>query len=89
MHTTTHDFSADQLRPLPEMLEYLKQMTPVKYVDGAWIQGVAKAHNLRNNNFAHHTVVNMLYNIYTEELGEGHLEMNHVAMWKDLINSLG
>lgn len=75
-------------RPRDEMIMYIKQLTPAKYVDGAWLQGVAKANNMKIADNNHSEIITYLFNIYTEELGEGELRMNHVAIWKELLNSL-
>jgi len=72
-----------------QMEMYVLQFTPAKLVDGCWLQSIAKAHNLRKEDNQLLEIINLLFNIYAEELGEATVQMNHAAIYKDLVNNLG
>ncbi|MCB5186742.1 iron-containing redox enzyme family protein [Methylobacillus caricis] len=62
-------------------LNFIKSVAPTKMVDGAWLYGLVKRWN--DPGFS------ALLDIYLEELGDGHEEKNHVAIYRKLIHSYG
>eukprot|EP01111_Echinosteliopsis_oligospora_P013054 TRINITY_DN4580_c0_g1_i1.p1 TRINITY_DN4580_c0_g1~~TRINITY_DN4580_c0_g1_i1.p1 ORF type:complete len:661 (-),score=159.48 TRINITY_DN4580_c0_g1_i1:51-1976(-) len=72
-----------------QMEMYCLQFSPAKLVDGVWLQSIAKAHNLRKEDNQFIEIINLLFAIYAEELGEATVKMNHAAIYKDLVNNLG
>ncbi|SPQ24794.1 745d5c98-447c-4536-9e7d-462d28236f0b [Thermothielavioides terrestris] len=61
-----------------EACQFLKSSAPWNYVDGAWL---ARFHQITTR-FA-------LRDIFSEELGDGDLEKNHVVLYGGLLRSIG
>ncbi|KAI5776510.1 ATPase-like protein [Geopyxis carbonaria] len=64
---------------------WLRQAAPVKYVDGAWLGGVHRASTAPE----HRAVTRTAWQILTEELGDGEIELNHVRVYEDLVKAAG
>lgn len=63
---------------------WLKQISPVKYVDGAWLGHVGTV----TTPFALHKTVKGACQILFEELGDGDLRKNHVNLYHRLLESV-
>lgn len=63
---------------------WLKQLAPVKYVDGAWLGHINRV------TLPYHLlpVVRSAWQVLSEELGDGDLDKNHVHVYAKLLNSL-
>ena len=62
-------------------LYFLRQVSPTKLVDGAWLYGVcAHTGNPRLSN---------LVTTYLEELGNGEADKNHVTLYRNLLSRYG
>ncbi len=59
-------------------LYFLKQMAPSKLVDGAWLYGTVK----HANDWRYHGLIRT----YLEELGDGDPALNHVLLYRNLLN---
>ena len=75
------------LQPPPKLRreEYafgLFQFAPAILVDGCWLRHQGEAANQDSR------LHRLLYRIYAEELGEGHGDWNHPAIYRDLLESL-
>ena len=67
-----------------ECLWWLKQVAPVKYVDGAWLGHINKVttpFNLRK-------ATKDAWQVMSEELGDGQTIMNHVYVYRDLMEEI-
>lgn len=62
---------------------WLKQIAPVKYVDGAWLGYINKI----TLPFTLRHVVKNSWQVLSEELGDGDLEKNHAHVYKKLMKS--
>src|SRR5690606_33088599 len=62
-------------------LYFLQGVAPTKFVDGSWLYGVLP--QWRDDRYRN------LIRIYLEELGEGRVEDNHVAMYRKLLATNG
>jgi hypothetical protein len=62
-------------------LSFLQRVAPTKLVDGAWLYGVLQ--HWRNHRFY------SLIRTYLEELGDGDVERNHVAVYQRLLAENG
>ena len=60
---------------------WLKQMAPVKYVDGAWLGHIHKV----TTPFALRGVTKDAWQVMSEELGDGNPQMNHVQVYQELM----
>ncbi|KAK7937655.1 uncharacterized protein PG986_014523 [Apiospora aurea] len=74
-----------------EAERWLRRMAPIKYVDGAWLGyahrlGVTTPFALRRGGES--SVVGGVLGILTEELGDGHVERNHVFLYQKLLRSV-
>ncbi|KAK2766746.1 hypothetical protein FQN54_006060 [Arachnomyces sp. PD_36] len=61
--------------------EWLREIAPLKLVDGAWLGHLNKItmpFNLR-------PIVKQTWQVFTEELGDGHLDQHHVKVFEDLL----
>ncbi|KAG9241500.1 hypothetical protein BJ878DRAFT_584386 [Calycina marina] len=67
-----------------EAIWWLKQISPVKYVDGAWLGHIGKV----TTPFALRKTMKGAWQILSEELGDGELEKNHVYLYHELIKTL-
>ncbi|KAG8526573.1 uncharacterized protein KY384_008774 [Bacidia gigantensis] len=63
---------------------WLKQMAPVKYVDGAWLGHVNKV----TTPFSLRPTTKDAWQVMSEELGDGNSHMNHVYVYKDLMRDI-
>ncbi|KAE9983033.1 hypothetical protein BLS_005050 [Venturia inaequalis] len=66
-------------------LQWLKAISPVRLVDGAWlghINKVATPYSWRN-------ATKYAWQIYSEELGDGDVAKNHVAVFTELLRGAG
>ncbi|KAK6538237.1 hypothetical protein TWF694_011116 [Orbilia ellipsospora] len=64
---------------------WLRLAAPVKYVDGAWLGRIHHADtplNLR-------PITRIVWQIFSEELGDGDLAKNHVHVYSKLLESIG
>jgi hypothetical protein len=67
-----------------EAIWWLRQIAPVKYVDGAWLGHVGKV----TAPFGLHKTLKGAWQILSEELGDGDLEKNHVHMYYELLQGV-
>ncbi|KAK0725122.1 hypothetical protein B0H67DRAFT_482384 [Lasiosphaeris hirsuta] len=65
--------------------QFLKNSAPWNYTDGAWL---ARVHKITTP-FALRGVTKNAWQILSEELGDGDLAKNHVALYRDLLRSVG
>lgn len=65
--------------------EWLKQIAPLKYVDGAWLGYVHRT----STPFALREVTKNAWQVLSEELGDGELDRNHVYLYRTLLESIG
>ena len=74
--------ASDVLRTREDVIERIKQLTPFNFVDGGWLR------NIHRMGTADH--VNMLlFEILSEELGEGDVAKNHANIYRTLCQSVG
>lgn len=66
-------------------IERLKRNAPLNYVDGAWLCRVHQVHTP----FSLRSVTKEVWQTFSEELGDGDLEKNHVHIYRDLLRSVG
>lgn len=64
---------------------WLKQVAPVKYVDGAWLGHIHKI----TTPFASRRVSKAAWQVLSEELGDGDLSKNHVYIYRELMKEIG
>ncbi|KAE9370964.1 hypothetical protein N431DRAFT_319796, partial [Stipitochalara longipes BDJ] len=67
-----------------EAISWLKQIAPVKYVDGAWLGHIGKV----TTPFALRKTMKGAWQILSEELGDGDLEKNHVHVYYKLLETI-
>ncbi|KAL2067240.1 hypothetical protein VTL71DRAFT_1664 [Oculimacula yallundae] len=67
-----------------EAIWWLKQIAPVKYVDGAWLGHIGKV----TTPFALQRTAKCAWQILSEELGDGDLEKNHAHLFHRLIETI-
>jgi len=67
-----------------EAIWWLKQISPVKYVDGAWLGHIDKV----TTPFALRRTIKGAWQILSEELGDGDLRKNHVNLYHRLPQSV-
>jgi len=82
METARYSPAEPRLRG-EEYLFGLRQFAPAVLVDGCWLRYQGDA--ARQHSRCHR----LLYRIYAEELGEGHVQWNHPKIYRDLLESLG
>ena len=63
---------------------WLKQLAPVKYVDGAWLGHINKI----TTPFALRRVTKDAWQVLSEELGDGDLSKNHVHLYCELMKEI-
>jgi hypothetical protein len=68
-----------------EAIQWLKQSAPLNHVDGAWLCHVHKI----TTPFALRHLTKDLWQTYSEELGDGDLEKNHILIYKNLLRDVG
>lgn len=66
-----------------EAIWWLKQLSPVKYVDGAWLGHIGKV----TTPFALWKTMKGAWQILSEELGDGDLRKNHVHLYHKLLET--
>lgn len=66
-------------------IERLKRNAPLNYIDGAWLCRVHQIHTP----FSLRGVTKEAWQTFSEELGDGDLEKNHVHIYRDLLRSVG
>jgi hypothetical protein len=74
----------EMFRSREEAKWWLKQIAPVKYVDGAWLGHIHKIttpFNLRRT-------TKDTWQILSEELGDGDLDKNHVYIYRELMREI-
>ena len=64
---------------------WLKQIAPVKYVDGAWLGHINKV----TTPFALRRATKDAWQVMSEELGDGNPQMNHVFVYRNLMREIG
>ena len=69
---------------LEEAKWWLKNSAPVKFVDGAWLGGIHKL----STPFEFRNVTKTLWQIMSEELGDGDLAKNHVYIYQQLLQDI-
>lgn len=62
---------------------WLKQISPVKYVDGAWLGYI----NRITLPFALRPIIKNSWQVLSEELGDGDLDKNHAHVYRELMKS--
>ena len=67
-----------------DAIHWLKQMAPLKYVDGAWLGHI----NNVTAPFSIHSVVKNAWQILSEEYGDGDLKKHHVYIYNKLMRGL-
>ncbi|OJI96678.1 hypothetical protein ASPVEDRAFT_121146 [Aspergillus versicolor CBS 583.65] len=63
--------------------ERLREMAPLKLVDGAWLGHFNKI----TMPFALRSIVKQAWQVFTEELGNGNAEQHHVKIFEDLLGA--
>ncbi|OBT96813.1 hypothetical protein VE01_04107 [Pseudogymnoascus verrucosus] len=71
------------VRDREEAIWWLKQLSPVKYVDGAWLGYIGKV----TTPFALLKTMKGAWQILSEELGDGDLRKNHVHLYHKLLET--
>jgi hypothetical protein len=71
-------------RDLDHAKWWLKQISPVKYVDGAWLGHIHKI----TTPFALRPITKKAWQIMSEELGDGDFTKNHVYLWRELMGDI-
>jgi hypothetical protein len=67
-----------------EAIWWLKQIAPVKYVDGAWLGHIGKI----TTPFGLRKTIKGAWQVLSEELGDGDLEKNHVYLYHKLLETI-
>ncbi|KAK4189001.1 hypothetical protein QBC35DRAFT_178199 [Podospora australis] len=70
---------------LEEACKFLQNSAPWNYTDGAWL---ARVHQITTP-FSLRSVTKDAWQIFSEELGDGDLEKNHIWLYRDLLQSVG
>ncbi len=60
----------------------LEQMAPMILIDGCWLQNSLSLHNTSAE------ITEILFSIYCDEVGNGHLQQNHPYIFQQLLDSL-
>lgn len=68
-----------------EASQWLKRMAPLNYIDGAWLCRIHKI----TTPFALRGVTKDTWQTFSEELGDGDLQKNHVLLYRDLLRDVG
>lgn len=77
--------STEMFQDQEEAKWWLRQIAPVKYVDGAWLGHVNKI----TTPFALRRVSKDAWQVMSEELGDGDPHKNHVQVYLELMNDIG
>lgn len=67
-----------------EAIWWLQQISPLKYVDGAWLGYVGRV----TTPFALQKTMKSAWQILSEELGDGDLEKNHAHLYHNLLDTI-
>ena len=68
-----------------EATQRLKRNAPLNYIDGAWLCRIHKV----TTPFALRGVTKVAWQTFSEELGDGDLQKNHVLLYRNLLQSIG
>ncbi|KAM7193799.1 hypothetical protein V8F33_007588 [Rhypophila sp. PSN 637] len=68
----------------PSAIRWLKQMAPLKFVDGAWLGHINRAATAP---FHFSDVTKTLWQILSEEYGDGDLKKHHVHVYRQLLQT--
>lgn len=63
---------------------WLKQVAPVKYVDGAWLGHINKI----STPFKYRQITKNAWQVMSEELGDGDIAKNHVHVYRELMEDI-
>ncbi|KAI5839458.1 hypothetical protein DFP73DRAFT_561702 [Morchella snyderi] len=74
----------EMFRDREEARWWLRQITPVKYIDGAWLGYINKI----TTPFALRRTVKDAFQVLSEELGDGDLAKNHVHVYRQLMTEI-
>lgn len=74
----------EMFRDREETKWWLKQIAPVKYLDGAWLGRINKI----TTPFALRRIVKDAWQVLSEELGDGDLDKNHVQVYQELMKGI-
>ena len=74
----------DLFTTIDEAKWWLKQLAPVKYVDGAWLGHVNKV----TTPFVLRPVTKDAWQVMAEELGNGDMQKNHVQVYQELMKDI-
>ena len=77
--------AAEMFQDRGEAEWWLKQIAPVKYVDGAWLGHINKI----TTPFALRRATKDAWQVMSEELGDGNPQMNHVYVYRALMEDIG
>jgi L-lysine epsilon oxidase-like protein/heme oxygenase-like protein len=66
----------------PEMVMRLLQLAPFNQLDGAWLRNITQAGPISEINA-------LLFAIWSDEIGNGTIELNHCNLYTDLLQSVG
>jgi hypothetical protein len=64
---------------------WLKNLAPLNYIDGAWVSRVHKV----TTPYVLRRVTKDAWQTYSEEMGDGDLDKNHVHIYRDLMKEIG
>ena len=76
---------AEMFQNRDEAIWWLKQIAPVKYVDGAWLGYINKI----TTPFPLRRATKDAWQVMSEELGDGSPYMNHVYVYRELMKDIG
>ena len=76
---------AEMFQNRDEAMWWLKQIAPVKYVDGAWLGYI----NRITTPFPLRRATKDAWQVMSEELGDGSPHMNHVYVYRELMKEIG
>ncbi|KAH6603402.1 hypothetical protein Trco_008177 [Trichoderma cornu-damae] len=68
-----------------DAIQWLKRLAPLNLIDGAWLCRVHKI----TTPFALREVTKNAWQVFSEELGDGDMEKNHVLIYRDLLREHG
>ncbi|UKZ52510.1 hypothetical protein TrVGV298_006287 [Trichoderma virens] len=68
-----------------DAIQWLKRLAPLNFIDGAWLCHVHKI----TTPFALRYITKNAWQVFSEELGDGDVEKNHVLIYRDLLRKHG
>jgi hypothetical protein len=77
------DFVSPSTVPREIMVWFIQQYAPFPMVDGSWVQHIARA------GMSHTEISAHLFRIYSDEVGNGNIELNHPNVYRKLLNTEG